>query len=99
MTNQEIAKIILSQLGGTSRLNAMLGVKQFCSVENGVSIKYKVASPVNYIKIILNGLDLYDIEMGKIRGNTYKIINSVSDVYVEDMKNIIEDTCKVRLSL
>lgn len=99
MTNKEIATVILSQLGGSGRLNAMLGVKQLTIVENGLSIKYKVSSPVNYIKITLNGLDLYNIEMGKIWGYNYKIVNQVNDIFAEDMKNIIEDTCKVRLSL
>lgn len=99
MTNKEIATVILSQLGGSGRLNAILGVKQLTIVENGLSIKYKVSSPVNYIKITLNGLDLYNIEMGKIWGSNYKIVNQVNDIFVEDMKNIIEDTCKVRLSL
>lgn len=99
MTNKEIATVILSQLGGSGRLNAMLGVKQLTIVENGLSIKYKVSSPVNYIKITLNGLDLYNIEMGKIWGSNYKIVNQVNDIFAEDMKNIIENICKVRLSL
>lgn len=99
MTNKEIASVILSQLGGFGRLNAMLGIKQATIVDNGVSIKYKVSSPVNFIKIQLNTLDLYNIEMGKNHGMNYKVIKSVNDVFVEDMKSIIEDTCKVRLSL
>lgn len=99
MTNKEIALVILSQLGGLGRLNAMLGIKQVTIVDNGVSIKYKISSPVNFIKIQLNGIDLYNIEMGKIWGLNYKIVKNIDNVFVEDIKTIIEDTCKVRLSL
>ena len=98
-TNQQIAAIILQQLGGQSRLNAMLGLKDVFAVENGVSFKIKVHAAANYVKITLKGLDLYDVEIGKLRGINYNIVKQVSDVYVDGLKSLIEDTCKVRLSL
>ena len=98
-TNQQIAGTILNQLGGQSRLNAMLGLKDAFAVKNSVSFKIKVQAAANYVKITLNGLDLYDVEIGKLRGMNYSVVKHLSDVYADDLKSIIEDTCKVRLSL
>lgn len=96
----DIAKVIMQQLGGVNRLNVMVGLKDLMSVENGVSfkIKYKGAA-ANYVKIQLNGLDLYDVEIGKIRGTNYKVICKNENLYNDMLKGIIEETCKVRLSL
>jgi len=99
MTNKEISKEIINQLGGINKLNSMLGLKNILIIDNGLYIRYKVSSPANYIKIQLNKSDLYEIEIGKIMGIRYKVILKLSDVYVDKLKNIIEETCKVRLSL
>lgn len=99
-TNKEIGLEILNQLGGYNRLNIILGLKDCLVIENGISFKIKYKHSVgNYIKIQLNSMDLYDIEIGKVRGTSYKVIKSINDVYNNQLKNIIEDTCKVRLSL
>jgi len=98
--NQIIAGEILNQLGGINKLNAMLGLKHVIAIEKGVSFKIKVAgAKCNYIKIVLNGNDLYDIELGKIRGDNYKIKHEYIDIFFDKIKEIIERDCEVRLSL
>ena len=98
--DQQIASTIINQLGGLRRLNIMVGIKDLFAIENGVSFKIKFAGAVaNYVKVQLNGNDLYDIEVGKIRGDKYTVKASEQDVHVSDMKTLIENTCKVRLSL
>ena len=94
----EIAKTILSQLGGANRLNAMTGAYNFIDNGNGLSFKIK-NSKANYIKIVLNGSDLYDLEVGKIRGNNYKIIYEATDIYFDNLKKEIEDATGMYLSL
>ena len=84
-----IASNIIMQLGGFSRLQIMLGAYNFVDRQNGLSFKIKNAK-ANYIKITLNGKDLYDIEIGRIRGNTYKVVYSQEDVYAVDLRKIIE---------
>lgn len=96
--NREIASTIINQLGGMGKLNAMTGAYNFVAVENGVSFKIKNRS-ANYIKIVLNGKDLYDVEIGRISGTNYKIIKKQEDVYVEDLKKLIEDSTGMYLSL
>jgi hypothetical protein len=85
-----IASNIIMQLGGFSRLQIMLGAYNFVDLKNGLSFKIKNARS-NYIVITLNDKDLYDIEIGRIRGNTYKVVYKQEDVYAFDLKNIIEN--------
>ena len=97
---QQIAVTILNQLGGYTRLNAMVGLKDVMSTGSGLSFKIKFAgAAANYVKITLNGLDLYNIEIGKIRGLKYSVVYECSDLYADQLKSIIESNCKVRLSL
>ena len=100
MSNQEIATTILNQLGGFGRLNAMLGIKDLFAVENGVRFKIKVrGAKANYIKITLNSLDLYDVELGKLWGSKYKVIKKAESIYADMLKDLIEDTTGCYLSL
>ena len=84
-----IASNIIMQLGGFSRLQIMLGAYNFVDLKNGLSFKIKNPK-ANYIKITLNGKDLYDIEIGRIRGTTYKVVHSQEDVYAIDLRKVIE---------
>lgn len=101
--DMEVTKTIAQQLGGTNRLSAMIGAYNFVGSEkeNFLAFKFKAKSPagINYIKIKLTSMDLYDIEFGKIRSVEYKVVDEIKGVYAEDLKEIIEDKTKLRLSL
>ena len=96
--NKEIASIILQQIGGMNRLHMMTGAYNFQALKNGVSFRIKNAK-ANYIKIVLNGKDLYDVEIGRIRGNSYNVVFSENDVYNEELKSTIEKNTGMYLSL
>ncbi|WP_298751958.1 hypothetical protein [uncultured Arcobacter sp.] len=92
-----IAETILNQLGGRSRVNIMIGLKDvFKSGKNGESLqfKFKAKSPekINFVKITLNSLDLYDIEFGYIRGMNYTIRKELSNVYFDQLIPVFEET-------
>ncbi len=92
--SKEVAKIILQQLGG-NRLIAMTGAKNFVAHNDlcgGLSfrIPQMTGIKVNYVKIILNGLDLYNVEFGRIRGNNYTVLSSFEDIYAEDLIELFE---------
>lgn len=97
MTNTEIANEILKQLGGSRTLNLMLGLKTLNTVERGLSFSFKCRSKINYVKITLNGKDLYDVEMGKIRACKYKVIKEEKDIYCDMLVNLIEETSGLSL--
>jgi hypothetical protein len=76
----------------------MTGAYNFYDIGNGLS--FKIKNPrANYIKIKLNGKDLYDVEVGRIRGTTYKIVAEQNDLYFDQLKNFIEKATGMYLSL
>lgn len=96
---KEVAVIILQQLGGNGKLSAMIGAYGFATNGNDLCFKFKASRIANYIKIKLNSLDLYDIEIGKLWGGNYKIVKTFEGAYDDMLIGIIEDTCKIKLSL
>jgi len=93
-----IATTILKQLGGAGRLNAMTGAYNFRDLGNGVSFRIK-NQRANYIKVTLNGMDLYDLEVGRIRGTDYKVVASHDNIYFDQLKPLIEKATGMYLSL
>jgi len=95
-SSRDVANIIIQQMGGTGRLNAMIGAKNFVfhhDLEGGVSFKFMKSSlkgAPNYIKITLNGKDLYNLEFGYIRGSKYKVVKKIDDVFAEDLRPIFK---------
>ena len=103
MTNTEIAETILMQMGGINRISLMTGAKNFLALENGVSFRYPGSKHSNYVKVILNGKDLYDVEFGKIRNVkgvlTYKRVETMNDLYFDMLKPVFEQHTRLYLSL
>jgi len=95
--NKEIAQTIVNQLGGMNRLIAFTGASNFAAINNGLSFRIKNAK-ANYIKITLNGKDLYDLEVGRIRGTTYKVVGKENDLYYDMLKREIEKLTGMYLS-
>lgn len=96
---KEIAATILRQMGGTGRLVAMTGAKDFCAHESGVSFNFKGSKVANYIKVILNSMDTYDVEFGKIRGYTYRVAKEMSGLHFDQLKEQFEEVTGLHLTL
>jgi len=60
----------------------MTGAKNLTVIDNGLGFKFKMCKKSNYCKITLNGLDLYDIEFGKIRKYEYSVVSNHSNIYL-----------------
>ena len=102
--------IILRQLGG--RLVSMVGANTFISYKaegdgnygegrGGVSFKFpnKGRGVPNYMKIILNENDLYDITFGRTRGMSFKVIKEFDNVQASQLKRLFEKTTGLYLSM
>ena len=79
--NQEIAKIILQQLGGR-QFAMMTGAKQFVAIDNGLRFRIgKNKSRANLVKIVLRGDDTYNMEFWHIgqEVNPYTILMRYAD--------------------
>lgn len=90
-----VAQIILQQLG-SGMFAAMTGAKDFTNTDNGLSFSLNgrmTKQSINYVKIELNGSDLYDVSFGRIRsGSVYKDLETFTDVYAEDLVRLFEKT-------
>ena len=84
-----IAKVILEQIGGIRKLVLMTGASNFVALKNGVSFKIKNRK-VNFVKIILNGNDLYDMYFGKIISGNVKLVSEKMDIYNDQLVDIFE---------
>lgn len=109
----EIARTILDQMGGKHRIVAMTGAKHFTRGKNWVSFQFpnRMRSKPNYVKITLNGRDLYDIEFGrvgnksedyggiKIKSPVYKKLLTKKDYYFDMLIDLFEKTTGLYLRL
>jgi len=109
----EVAATILRQLGGTGRLQAMIGVRQFFSynpsagpgegwILGGVSFSFPNRAPrPNYVKITLAGDDTYTVRFlrhGRGRGN-YKDLGTFSGIYADQLRELFDRQTGLYLSL
>jgi len=99
----EVAYEIMNQINVT-RLQVMTGARNFIAHTEkcgGLSFRLPKFSGVkiNYVKIILNANDLYDIEFGKVGSKSYKVISEHEDIFAEDLVKLIETETGLALSL
>jgi hypothetical protein len=98
MTDLAIANTIKDQIGGKALF--MIGAKNLMGHENGLSFRVgRNAKKVNYVKITLNGRDLYDLEFGWIRGMKYTVKATETDYYFDMLHSAIEEHTGMYTSL
>jgi len=99
--HKAVAQEIAKQLGGTGRLKAMIGAKNF-GYDAGVgmgrlSFKFmRGKDGINSISVTLNGMDTYDLKFMNPSG---KAVKELEGVYAEDLRRIFSDTTGLALSL
>ena len=101
MSKPGIARIIINQIGGTGRLSAMIGARDFLAIDNGLQFKFvaKSKNKSNIIRITLNGNDLYDVSFIKYRALEAKTISEHNDVFCDSLVELIEKETELYLSL
>lgn len=103
--NMHIAEQILQQLGGTNRLTIMTGAKDFMAIDNGVQFRIGGGANerINAIRIVLNSLDTYDVEFGRIYKSKgmieYDEKQRAHGIYNDMLVSLIERTTGMYLSL
>ena len=96
--NTEIAKEIANQIG--HKAFCMLGAKNYGAGENYLSFRIgKNAKKVNYVKITLNGLDLYDVEYGRVYNLKYTVKSTENNLYFDMLHGSIEKNTSMYTSL
>ena len=87
--DNSIAKIILDQLGGQRKLILMTGAYHFMAYKDGVGFKIKNRK-VNYIQIVLNAKDLYNVTFSKTFKETLKKVSYHEDIYFDELIPLFE---------
>lgn len=100
-TDLTVANTIVSQMGGSGRLVAMIGACNFTGTEKSVSFRFKARAKnsSNGLKVTLDPSDTYTVEFISVRGASLKIKESLSDIYAEDLIRIFESKTGLYLSL
>ena len=101
VTDKTVAIEILKQLGG-NRFIAMTGARNFYATDNGMGFRLPgtmTKDRINFVKITLNGLDLYDLEFKSIWGDKIKTVCTFEGAYNDMLQQIIESKTGLKLSL
>ena len=68
------------------------GAKELVALENGLQFKSSgMVKNKGIIQVKLNGSDLYNVTFGKVRKFKYKEIKKVTDVFVEELIDVIDE--------
>lgn len=98
-SDEQVVQTILQQLGGRNKIVSMTGAKDFYRDGKTLMFKYPKSKHSNYIRITLNGKDLYDVEFQKFNNSGVKTVATHKDVYASDLKKLFEKTTGLYLSL
>jgi len=82
---------VLKQLGG-NKFIAMTGAKQFAQDKDKRMITFKIGggakNKINYIRITLTGMDLYNVEFIRIHGQKITVVEKVDGIYNDQLQKI-----------
>jgi len=100
MIMSAIANEIYRQLGG-NKFRVMTGAKNMVSLENGIAMRIgRNKTNANYMEIVLNELDLYDITFAKVTKNfEMKSVKGYDNVYNDMLVRIFESHTGMYTSL
>ena len=71
---------------------AAWGAKELVVLKDGIQFKSSgMVKNKGIIQVKLNGSDLYNVTFGKVRKFKYKEIKKVTDVFVEDLIDVIDE--------
>lgn len=99
--NQEIASIILQQMGTTpNRLYAMMK-GQCLAIENGLQINFKGSRKANKVQIVLNADDTYTMTFFKFNRRTFDcpVVAELEGMYFDMLRSYFEQTTGLYVSL
>ena len=91
--NFGIAGVVYSQIKTMSPwAMAAWGAKELVVLKDGIQFKSSgMVKNKGIIQVKLNGSDLYNVTFGKVRKFKYKEIKKVTDVFVEDLIDVIDE--------
>jgi hypothetical protein len=99
MTNPNVARTILAQLGG-SRFAFMVGAKNIVGSADALTFQFmRTTTTGNRCTITLAGDDTYTVRFWTLRGTKATTLSEVAGVYCEDLARIFSDATGLVTSL
>lgn len=86
----DVAKTIYQQLGG-GRFKMMTGAKNFVRLsdgDGGIGFTIPMHNKIRGVRIMLNGMDLYDVEF---LDRNFSVFKKVADVYNDQLPEIFTE--------
>ena len=102
MNGKQIANETINQMGGFSKLAAMVGAHNFVYDNDGmVKFSFKMCGKTNMIKIELSSDDLYDVSFYKFsrKNATCDLVAEHNGIYNDQLRSIFERETGLYLSL
>lgn len=98
--SRQLAQTILGQLGGNKFL-AITGAKGLTALDNGFAFRLprNAKDGINYVRITLNSLDLYNMEFLSIWRQRNKVIKEVPGLYNDQLQEIFTHYTGLNTSL
>mgnify|MGYP003636314740 FL=1 len=93
----ELANEIIRQLGGAGKLKMFTGAKGFIALNNGVSFRIGNRK-TNYVKIVLNSMDTYDVTFALLRSGKMVNLREFNGIYNDGLKELFERETGMYLS-
>ena len=95
-----VASTILAQLGGP-RIQVMLGATAFLFDEDSLTVKFqaRAAKRANTLVVRLSADDTYEVQLWSCRGFEAKQTSSVSGIYADALRRVIERETRLYLSI
>lgn len=99
--NNAIAETILAQLGGMSRVSAMIGIKSAVASETMLNLKFKARAKnrANCVTIELASDDTYTVRFYAIKSFDVRPVSEREGVYADSLRSLFERETGLYLSL
>lgn len=99
-TDMTVASTIAQQLGGSRKLEAMIGAKYLIGSENALQFRFMQSKDgINSVKIKYNSMDTYDLEFFKIWGTKVTSKVKKAGIYGDQLKEVFSNVTGLVLSL
>lgn len=99
---KEVAETIIAQMGGTGKLKAMIGAKNFRILESGLWFEFKGSRKANVCEVVYNyGSNTYNFKLQKYSPKycTFTDVYYLEGCYSDMLIELFESKTGLQLSL
>ena len=88
--DKTIASTIMNQIGCGALY--MMGGKDYVAEKSGLSFRIRGSKIANHVQVTLNPSDTYTIVFRKIWGMNVTVVETINDIYCDQLTKVIGET-------